>query len=246
MIAALLCVVGACAARHPDSHSSSRVVVAGARVEVEILCQTRSLAETLHVDADGDERLDAAEFEQARALVTAYLREHYRVEPVGAASFWATGAALEIAASGAGSLDEQRVLARFTFEARGEFAGLVIHADLFAETNPYHRDSATLLWNDDEPQSWLFGEGVDTWNFEPAAMRRPYGRRLENVNQSSVPSRYFCTCGAHLGQESPPVEAWARSIGSPPSAGTANTRAAGLSYELPAARLNRTHRPSGE
>ena len=173
MIAILMCLLAGFVGRHPESHSSSRVTVTGTRVELELLCQTRSLAETLAVDSDGDERLDAAEFERARAVVLPYLRGHYRIETNGTATLAPVGEALVIAPDDTGTLDEQRVLARFTFDAQGAFTGLVIHADLFVETNPYHRDTASVAWNDDEPQTWLFGEGVDTWNFEPAAVRRP-------------------------------------------------------------------------
>ncbi|HVS08903.1 MAG TPA: hypothetical protein VMS76_03440, partial [Planctomycetota bacterium] len=64
---------------HPDSHSSSRVVVEGSRATLELRCQCRSLIEALALDEDGDGALQPGELASGRADVERYVLERYRL-----------------------------------------------------------------------------------------------------------------------------------------------------------------------
>jgi hydrogenase/urease accessory protein HupE len=171
MLAPLVACAVLLGASHPNSQSSSRIVVEGRRVEIELVCQTRSLVECVPIDGDGDFVLDPGELERGRAAALRYLGERYRISEPGSAPLAPDSASIEALPRGA--LDEQRLRARFVSTAPAELAELEVRVRLFLEENPFHRDTATLSWNGEAPATWLFGEGVDTWRFEPAAKRRP-------------------------------------------------------------------------
>jgi hydrogenase/urease accessory protein HupE len=173
---ALILSVGFALAPHPTSRSSSRVVVTGRQIELQLRCQAQSISETVEgVDANRDLHLDERELESGRAAIAAYLLTHYEILPDGAGGAALKGALLEMHTSMASdsAFAEQLLDARFQFACDRDPARMTVHATLFRESNPYHRDSATIVWNGEEPCSWLFGEGVDTWNFEPEDARRP-------------------------------------------------------------------------
>lgn len=152
---------------HPDSNSSSRVVVAGTSATLELRCQSLSLIECLPLDRDGDRRVSAAELEQGQAAIAGYLNERYVLEPAGPRAPWV----FELDSGGA--LEEQRVQGRTSFALPEGAQGFSVRCTLFQEQNPLHRDTATVLWNAEEPAFFVFGDGVELWHFESADLRRP-------------------------------------------------------------------------
>jgi hydrogenase/urease accessory protein HupE len=163
---------------HPDSHSSSRVVVDGSRAALELRCQCRSLIEALALDENGDGSLQQGELEKGRREVERYVLERYRLlgEVEGGSErelLEGRLVTLEILQQGDSRFAEPWARALFELEGPLPLAALSIEVDLFREGNPLHRDAATLVWNGEEPASFLFGEGRERWDFEPAARRRP-------------------------------------------------------------------------
>ncbi|MCC7013877.1 MAG: HupE/UreJ family protein [Planctomycetes bacterium] len=152
---------------HPNSVSSSRVSVRGSALVLEIQCQSAALIECIDLDRDGDARLDEVELERGRAAISEYLLAHYTFDPAPSAPSVRT---LELVPGG--PFDEQRLQARFEARFASTPERLALRCRLFLERNPFHRDSATVLWNDDPPATFLFAEGVDLWEFAPASVRR--------------------------------------------------------------------------
>ena len=176
MCIALLCALLLWA--HPDSHSSSRLVVDGGRAALELRCQARSLVEALALDENGDGGLDAGELARGRREVERYVLERYRLlgEVEGRSErFPLEGrmVGLEVLDAADSRFAEPWVRAALELEAPAPLSALSIEVSLFREQNPLHRDAATLVWNEEEPASFLFGEGRERWDFEPAARRRP-------------------------------------------------------------------------
>src|SRR5688572_20973600 len=93
---------------HPNSQSSSRIVVTERTLELELVCQTLSLIECVPIDTDRDLRLDAAELERGRAEAQRYLEERYRVSAPGGGGIDLEGLAFEIV-EGESELSEQRL-----------------------------------------------------------------------------------------------------------------------------------------
>jgi hydrogenase/urease accessory protein HupE len=176
MLACLLLCLAPLAAPHPNSHSSTRVIVEGRRIEVQLRCQSQSLSESIQdLDPNRDLQLSAAELDAGRAAIASYLLAHYELFTDGVGSAPLSGKLLDMSTSMASdsAFAEQLLDARFEFTPERDLAHLSIRCTLFLETNAFHRDNATIVWNGEDPASWLFGEGVETWNFEPAAARRP-------------------------------------------------------------------------
>ena len=76
---ALAVSIGAAGARapHPNSISSSRIEVSGARIRHELLLDPLAIFEVLPAaDGDGDVRLDAAELAHARGPIGEYVARH--------------------------------------------------------------------------------------------------------------------------------------------------------------------------
>lgn len=159
---------------HPESRSSSRIVVRGERVEVQVSCQAISLVEALSIDTDGDLRLSDAEFNAGRDAIASYVLAHYELSASAdfAAHFSASVAQVELSADTLGGWGDQRVTTSLIYLAPPALAELHVRVTLFRESDPFHRDSASVVWNDEEPVGFLFADGVDTWRFEPAARRR--------------------------------------------------------------------------
>jgi hydrogenase/urease accessory protein HupE len=172
LTALVLCA--AALAPHPNSHSSSRVVVEGQRIELTLRCQAQSLIECLGVDRDRNGSLDAAELEAARTTVTSYLRERYQLfaDPGATTPLASSAGELTLSSTDAGGFSEQLIDAHFTFPPTA-LARLSIRCRVFLDCNPFHRDSASVIWNGEPPAAWLFAEGVERWDFEPNDVRRP-------------------------------------------------------------------------
>lgn len=145
-------------AAHPDSLSSSRVVVQGSAAHVSVRCQVLSLLEVVDgLDADGDGEVDAAEVAAMRAPIGAYVAEHYRL-------FVGTSRRMEGGERLASSLVDVRRVSGVDEAAAGYRMGavdielvyaaeepildLMVESSLFEETSPGHIDLATIEWPD--------------------------------------------------------------------------------------------------
>jgi hydrogenase/urease accessory protein HupE len=159
---------------HPDSRSSSRLVVQGERIELELACQALSLIESVPLDADNDLWVSEAELQAAREQLGSYLLAHYSLsasrEPFAPLAGVLEG--LELRQDTSGPFAEQRIASRFVFRAPALERGLCVRVSLFRERNPQHRDVASIEWNGEPPVGFLFAEGRDEWLFEPLAQRR--------------------------------------------------------------------------
>lgn len=151
---------------HPDSQSSSRLTVTDAGAGLELSVQSLSLIECLEIDADGDRRLSQVELERGRAAIGQYFDARYQIDPTGPRNPWT----LELV-DGA-QTGYQLVQALTTFPVARECEELNVRCRLFLEQNPLHRDVATIVWRGEEPAVFLFGEGVERWNFRSASARR--------------------------------------------------------------------------
>ncbi len=160
-------------ALHPDSKSSSRIVVRGESASVELSCQALSLIESVPLDLNGDLVLTTEELEAGRAPLERYLLERYQLSPTPDPFRPLGGALLRAQVSEQpGALGEQRVSFGLEFALPPDASGLAVRVRLFRERNPFHRDAASLTWNDDAPAGFLFAEGAELWRFEPLAQRR--------------------------------------------------------------------------
>jgi hydrogenase/urease accessory protein HupE len=141
------------AAAHPNSVSSSRVVVDGGAVRLELRCQAATLLEASPLDRDGDGRLSADELADGLPELERRILLGYRVSAPSAGEIWIP---LE------GKLVEGHVVAPgeqvdflFRFQAPEKLDGLRIEFSLFRESNPWHRDQAQIVWNGGAPRSRL-------------------------------------------------------------------------------------------
>lgn len=168
-------------ASHPDSRSSSRVVVDSARgrVELTVRCQSRSLIEALSLDDNDDGRLDQAEVELGRAALTKYVPAHYQlfagaVEHIeGAVPLSAALRDVKLIAPEQSALDQQWVELTFDCASGGALDALTVRSFLFRDQNPFHRDEAQLVWDGEAPARRLFStDSGDLWVFRPASARR--------------------------------------------------------------------------
>lgn len=169
---------------HPNSSSSSTVVVEPGRVRVELVCQTRSLAEALPVDTNTDLSLSPAELAAGRAAIADYALAHYRLR-VGSGGDPKRGRALagklidlSTAPGDDPFLPEELVTVELLFPHAddpedGRFDELLIEVSLFERENPFHFDACTLRFGQAEPQTFLFGIDGQAWWVESAAARRP-------------------------------------------------------------------------
>jgi hydrogenase/urease accessory protein HupE len=173
-----LCLVLALAAlAHPQSHSTSRVVVDGAHLRLELRCQAAALIEAVGHDVDGDGALAPIELAAARADVERYVAASYRLVSLDAqgeprpVSLELVGLARVRPADTL--TDEPWVDVALEGEAGVAPAALRAELTLFRERNPLHRDVATVEWAGEAPRVFLTGPEVSAWTFEPAARRRP-------------------------------------------------------------------------
>src|SRR5882672_4895806 len=84
LFACLLLSLAPVAATHPNSHSSSRVVVEGRHIELQVRCQSQSLSESIEgLDPNRDLNLSGAELESGRVAIASYMLAHYQLFPDG-------------------------------------------------------------------------------------------------------------------------------------------------------------------
>ncbi len=165
------------AAAHPESLSRSRIAVRGSEAEVELRFQSLSLIEVQpQLDPRPDGAFDPQELEGAREAIVAYLLRNFRLYEVrGEREEPLPGSVVGLAlAEDAGGADDLQWLeARFAFRSGSALEVLTVESHLFHETNPWHRDSCSVAWND-EGEVWHTFRGGDTrWRFEPGHVRRP-------------------------------------------------------------------------
>ena len=159
---------------HPGSVSQSQVVVEGAEVRVVFAFQTLTLEEELRLDRDGDAELSPSELEAARATIEGYLLEHFRVLDAGRGHAPLAGRVEALATTRrAEPRDEQWIEARLAFTAEDALADVAVELDAFRGMNPGHLDYASLVWNGHAPAYYGFGLGVERWDFDTPAERRP-------------------------------------------------------------------------
>ncbi len=172
----------AAAAGHPNSISRTHIEVEGARARVELAVQALTLIEELGGDADGDLLLDEGELAAQRPALEAYVPEHLSLFAGGppehggvraAGALRALRAELDPPSGGAFPMSGQWVMLELDYEAPRPFEHLVVRFELFEVVNSLHLDYATLVWNGEEPQTFVFSLGERTWEHEPWAERRP-------------------------------------------------------------------------
>lgn len=161
-------------ASHPDSKSSSRILVSEAHVQVELACQAQSLLESVPLDSDLDLALSPAELEAGRSEIERYLLANYQLSlaPEPFVALRGELSAVESLPGTGGAFAEPRVRLLMRFELPAAPRSLTVRVSVFRDRNPLHRDAASLVWFDEPAAGYLFGEGADQWNFEPVAQRR--------------------------------------------------------------------------
>ena len=162
------------AGSHPDSLSSTRVVIDGREARVTQRFQALSLIEVLPaLDGDGDRILSAPELAEARGEIERYLLGAWRLS-AGSVALAGVLERLEPDDPAAlGPFDLQRVEAEFVFRGEQELAVVTLESRLFHETNPWHKDLVSVVFHGVDPVPHTF-EGPDArWTFEPARVRRP-------------------------------------------------------------------------
>ena len=154
---------------HPDSVSSTRIVVREERVQLWMRSEERTFLEVLPLDRDGDGQLDAAELRAGSWTLADYVASRYRVAPLELR--FVDVRALE---SGSGILSGKRVLElEFAAELPRGCDGLKVTSTLFIESSPLHRDQCEIVWNDAAPVSKLLWSEDPTWVFRAHSGERP-------------------------------------------------------------------------
>src|SRR5689334_520258 len=138
-------------ALHPDSVSSTRIVVRGQGVQLWMRSEELTFLQVLPLDRDGDGTLDAAELRAGAWTLADYVASRYRVAPLEPRFV-----DVRALASGSGILAGKRVLElEFAAELPAGCAGLTVSSSLFRESSPLHRDQCEIVWNDEAPATKL-------------------------------------------------------------------------------------------
>lgn len=166
-----LALAAALAALHPNSLSSSTLVVEGARVRHELVVQPTGLIEVLPgIDRDGDGTLDADELEARREDVFEYVARHHllRAGAEGAAPLERRLERLALAPppfpAPPGTADWVRIDS--SCDAPAPIELLAVESRLFFLTSPDHRDFCSVRWDGVEAFEATFSE------FEPTRVFR--------------------------------------------------------------------------
>lgn len=180
---ALCLSVCATASTHPDSISSSSLVLRGEQLEYRLRTELRTWDEALQLDSDRNGFLDTAECARATALVLRYWEQHLELVPMRGdlrgSRLQALDAHFEEVARTPGTSP--------LYELRLELAvppgcdGLFLRSTLFEAENPLHRDQCTIVWNELHPRTRLMWAEDACWifraeNWQPEALFLGYLR----------------------------------------------------------------------
>ncbi len=165
-------------AAHPDSVSSTRIEVSGTHARLALRSEERTFLEAQPVDRDHDGRLSPEELRAGSWALADYVagRYHVAVLLAGAAPAPCTLEFVDLRAleNGSGILAGKRALELdFTFELPAGCEGLRVASELFAESNPLHRDQCEIVWNGGEPATKLVWVEDPSWDFRPLSGERP-------------------------------------------------------------------------
>jgi hydrogenase/urease accessory protein HupE len=173
-LALLLAIV---AGPHPQSQSTSRVALEGTSLRLELRCQSLAWIEAVGGDLDGDGDLDERELASSSSAIERYVALHYRLAALDGAD---AAVAVELSLTklapvpaAESPLGESWIQLELSGALSRPPRGLRAEIDLFRERNPLHRDTATVLWNDEPARVFVAGPEASTWKIEPAAVRRP-------------------------------------------------------------------------
>ena len=163
---------------HPDSVSSTRILVEREHVQLLLRSEERTFLEAVPVDRDGDGKLDKAELRAGSWALADYVSSRYQLVPVrgGEAlppleAHFVDARALD---SGSGILAGKRALElEFELTLPRACEGLRVSSTLFVEANPLHRDQCEIVWNGGEPATKLLWSEAPTWVFRASASDRP-------------------------------------------------------------------------
>lgn len=149
------------AAAHPNSVSSSRIVVDGGAVRLELRCQAATLLEASPLDRDGDGRLSADELAAGLPELERRIHEGYRLSAAGGGGAWRPLEGKLVEAHLVAPGEHVDFLCRF--ESGEDVEALKVEFSLFHESNPWHRDQAQIVWNGATPRTRLLWVEDPTW-----------------------------------------------------------------------------------
>ncbi len=163
MFAALIVLAGG-AWPHPESMSSSRVVVEDNAARVLLRCQVASWLEAFpDFDRNGDADLDAAELEACAPSMSDYVRRHYRltanVEGDGQGGALLGSSLIGVQATPMQAAVDGRLAGRtldldLSYVGKLEIRRLMLEVSLFAESSPDHVDIASVVWSNGASQTF--------------------------------------------------------------------------------------------
>jgi putative Ca2+/H+ antiporter (TMEM165/GDT1 family) len=154
---------------HPDSVSSTRIVVREERLQLWMRSEERTFLEVLPLDRDGDGQLDAAELRAGSWALADYVASRYRVAPLEL-----TFVDVRAIGSGSGILSGKRVLElEFAAQLPQGCESLTVTSTLFLESSPLHRDQCEIVWNQLPPATKLLWSEDPTWVFRARSSERP-------------------------------------------------------------------------
>ena len=162
LTAVAIVVSGVAGTLHPDSMSSSRVVIDGREARVTLRCQVLSLLEVIDgLDADGDGEVTAGEVLVRQDAILGYVGEHYQLR-TGTDRDLRGGvplAAMPVGVTwGAETTGGQvpflggRVDCELVYVGPEELRDILIEVSLFHDTSPDHVDFATIEWPGRDPE----------------------------------------------------------------------------------------------
>jgi hydrogenase/urease accessory protein HupE len=170
----LLCGDLRAAGSHPDSVSSTRITVAGDRLELRIRTELRTWHEAAAVDADLSGTLEQGELAAALQKLAAYVGAHLELQPVRdgerlAAAVLEPQHVEEVQRPrGSYPVYELALIAALPLSCNGLF----LNSSLFELENPLHRDQCTVQWGSlppvtrlvwaEDPSFLFHADGVET------------------------------------------------------------------------------------
>ena len=163
---------------HPDSVSSTRIVVHEQHVQLLLRSEERTFLEAAPVDRDANGTLDAQELRAGAWTLADYVTSRYALVPLRGEEplppLEARFVDVRALASGSGILAGKRALElEFELELPRGCEGLAVRSSLFVEANPLHRDQCEIDWNAEPPATKLLWSEAPVWNFRASSTERP-------------------------------------------------------------------------